>query len=218
MLHVKVGPKLVLGYFHSKSHRCHRWNVGYTKVGSGYNDGKQGEHLNKLMLKYTSFLRYMREEHMNETLEDFLMCHTRQANATIDVVLHTKLINSVSHLIEWHGCFVRLCMELENRLSPQGFRLNIESIQQWVEEYSSRPVAGYQSIEMTGSKVEQEYVWAHYEWMQLGANHTEAVAALQQINQLGEHLADGLLQKKKYLIMVVKAYERMAKKRVCVSA
>ena len=217
-LHVKVGPKLVLGYFHSKSHRCHRWNVGYTKVGSGYNDGEQGERLNKLMLKYTSFLRYMREEHMNETLEDFLMCHTRQANATIDVVLHTKLINSVSHLIEWHGCFVRLCMELENRLSPQGFHLNIESIQQWVEEYSSWPVAGYQSIEMTGSKVEQEYVWAHYEWMQLGANHTEAVSALQQINQLGEHLVDGLLQKKKYLIMVVKAYERMAKKRVCVSA
>ena len=48
--------------------------------------------------------------------------------------------------------------------------------------------------------------------------HTGAVAALQQINQLGEHLVDGLLQKKKYLIMVVKAYERMAKKRVCVSA
>jgi hypothetical protein len=41
--------------------------------------------------------------------------------------------------------------------------------------------------------------------MQLGANHTEAVSALQQINQLGEHIVDGLLQKKKYLIMVVKA-------------
>jgi hypothetical protein len=71
---------------------------------------------------------------------------------------------------------------------------------------------------MTGSTAEQEYVWAHYEWMQLRANHTEAVAALQQINQLGEHINDGLLLKKKYLLTVVKAYERMAKKRVCVSA
>jgi hypothetical protein len=217
-LHVKVGPKLVLGYFHSKSHRCHRWNVGYTKVSSGYNDGEQGERLNKLMLKYTSFLRYMREEHMNETLEDFLMCHTRQANAVIDMVLHTKLINSISHLIEWHERFVQLCMDLENRLSPQGFHLNFENIQQWVEAYSTQPVAGSQSTEMTGSKVEQEYVWAHYEWMQLGANHTEAASALQQINQLGENLNDGLLQKKQYLLMVVKAYERMTKKRVCVSA
>jgi hypothetical protein len=69
---------------------------------------------------------------------------------------------------------------------------------------------------MTGSKVEQEYVWA--QWMQLGANHTEAASALQQINQLGENLNDGLLQKKQYLLMVVKAYERMTKKRVCVSA
>jgi hypothetical protein len=155
---------------------------------------------------------------MNETLEDFLMCHTRQANAVIDMVLHTKLINSISHLIEWHERFVQLCMDLENRLSPQGFHLNFENIQQWVEAYSTQPVAGSQSTEMTGSKVEQEYVWAHYEWMQLGANHTEAASALQQINQLGENLNDGLLQKKQYLLMVVKAYERMTKKRVCVSA
>jgi hypothetical protein len=26
-LHVKVEPKLVPGYFHSKSQRCHRWNI-----------------------------------------------------------------------------------------------------------------------------------------------------------------------------------------------
>jgi Kyakuja-Dileera-Zisupton transposase len=31
----EVEPKLVLGYFHSKSHRCHRWNMGYSKLGSG---------------------------------------------------------------------------------------------------------------------------------------------------------------------------------------
>jgi hypothetical protein len=61
-------------------------------------------------------------------------------------------------------------MDLENCLSPQGFHLNFENIQQWVEAYSTKPVAGSQSIEMTGSKVEQEYVWAHYEWMQLGVN------------------------------------------------
>jgi phage-related protein len=81
-LHIRMGPKLFLGCFHSKSHRCHRWNVGYAKVGSGYNDGEQGKCLNKLMLKYTSFLQYMREEHMKEMLEDFLMCHTQQANVT----------------------------------------------------------------------------------------------------------------------------------------
>ena len=61
-------------------------------------------------------------------------------------------------------------------------------------------------------------MWAHYEWMQLKADHAEAMAALQEINQLGEHIDDGLLQKKKYLLTVVKAYQRMAKMRVCVSA
>jgi hypothetical protein len=214
-LHVKVEPKLVLGYFHSKSHRCQKWNVGYSKLGAGYNDGEQGECLNRLMLKYTSFLRYMREEHMQEAVEDFLMCHTRKANEKIDKVLSTKLKHTISHLCEWHERFVRLCTELENRL---GFHLNIETIQQWVEAYTTQAVLASPSIQMTGSKAEQDYVWAHYEWMQLKADYTEAVAALQEINQLGEHIHDGLLQKKKYLLTVVKAYERMAKMRVCVSA
>jgi hypothetical protein len=43
---------------------------------------------------------------MNETLEDFLMCHIRQANAIINMVLYMKLINSISHLVEWHEHFV----------------------------------------------------------------------------------------------------------------
>jgi hypothetical protein len=217
-LHVKVAPKLVLGYFHSKSHKCHRWNVGFSKVDSGYNDGEQGERLNRLMLKYTSFLRYMREEHMHEAVEDFLMCHTRQANANMGMVLSKKLINTIAHLRKWHERFVRLCSELEDRLSPQGFHLNMEIVQHWVEAYTTPPVAGSPSVVMTGSTAEQEYVWAHYEWMQLHANHTEAVAALQEVNQWGEHISNGLLLKKKYLLTVVKAYERMAKKRVCVSA
>jgi hypothetical protein len=68
LLHAKVEPKLVLGYLHSKSHKRRRWNVGYSKLGSGYNDGEQGERLNSLMLKYTSFLHYMREEHMHEAM------------------------------------------------------------------------------------------------------------------------------------------------------
>jgi hypothetical protein len=218
-LHVKVEPKLVLGYFHSKSHRCHRWNVGYSKEGAGYNDGEQGERLNRLMLKYTSFLRYMREEHMQEAIEDFLMSQTRQANAKIDMVLRKKWINTLSHLCEWHVRFVRLCTELEDRLvSSQRFHLNIQEIQEWVEAYTTRPVTEYPSVEMTGSKAEQEYVWAKYEWLQLRANHTEAREGLQEINQLGEHIHDGLLHKKKYLLTVVKAYERMTKKRVGVSA
>ena len=69
-----------------------------------------------------------------------------------------------------------------------------------------------------GTKAEQEYVWAHYEWLQLCANHTEAVVALQEINQWGEPIEDGLLHKKRYLLTIVKAYEQMTKKRVCVSA
>jgi hypothetical protein len=87
-----------------------------------------------------------------------------------------------------------------------------------VEAYTTQAVLASPSIQMMGSKAEQDYVWAHYEWMQLKADYTEAVAALQEINQLGEHIHDGLLQKKKYLLTVVKAYERMAKMRVCVSA
>jgi hypothetical protein len=216
-LNVKVEPKLVLGYFHSKSHKCQRWNVGYSRVGSGYNDGEQGERLNSLMLKYTSFLRYMREEHMIEALEDFLMCLTRQANANIDIVLSKKLQNSIAHLCEWHTNFVKLCMELEGRLSPQGFYLDSEEVQQWVEAYTTRPVANSPTVEVTGTKAEQEYVWACFEWLQLGANQEEAVAALREINQLGEPIDTCLLDKKKYLQSLVRTYERMTKKKGKVS-
>lgn len=204
-LHAKVEPKLVLGYLHSKSHKCCRWNVGYSKLGSGYNDGKQGERLNSLMLKYTSFLRYMREEHMHEAMEDFLMSHTWQANGNISTVLTGKLKNSIRHLCGWNESFVRLCTELEDRLSPQGFHLCMDELQQWI------------TVEVVGTKTEQDYVWARFEWLKLGANHAEAAEALQELNQLGDSIEDGLLDKKNYLLTVKKAFERMAKKHVCVS-
>jgi hypothetical protein len=217
VLHAKVEPKLVLGYFHSKSHKCRNWNVGYSKLGSGYNDGEQGERLNSLMLKYTSFLRYMREEHMHEAMEDFLMSHTWQANANINMVLSAKLQSSIAHLFEWHESFVRLCLELEDRLSPQGFHLCMEELQQWVETYTTRPLPDSPTVEVTGTKAEQDYAWARFEWLKLGANHREAAEALQELNQLGDTIEDGLLDKKKYLLTVKKAFERMAKKKVCVS-
>jgi hypothetical protein len=216
-LFYKVEPKLVLGYLHSKSHKCRQWNVGFTKLGAGYNDGEQGERLNSRMLKYVSFLRYMREEHMSETMEDFLMSLTLQVNVNIDMVLHTKLNNSIAHLCEWHERFVRLCMELEDRVSPQGFQLNIEEMHHWVDAYTTRPVDVAPTVAVTGTKAEQDYVWARFEWLQLAANHTEAVEALQEIHQLGEPIQDALLDKKRYLLTVVKAYERMSTKQVCVS-
>ena len=217
-LHARVDRKLVLGYFHSKSHKCQRWNVGYSKLGSGYNDGEQGERVNRLLLKYTSFLRYMREENMREAMEDFLMSHTSRTNANINLVLHRKLVNTVKHLIEWHERFIKLCMELVDRLSPNGFHLDIQMIEEWVEAYTTRPVADSPAIEVHASKAEQEFVWAHYEWSQLGAEYTEASAALREIIQLGEDINPGLMHKKSYLITVVKAHERMAKKRCVVSA
>ena len=97
---MQVERKLVLGYFHSKLHKCHRWNVGYSKLGSGYNDGEQGEQVDRLLLKYTSFLHYMQEENMHEAMEDFLMSHTSRTNANINLVLHITLVNMVIHLIE----------------------------------------------------------------------------------------------------------------------
>jgi HPt (histidine-containing phosphotransfer) domain-containing protein len=195
-LHLKVEPKLVLGYFHSKSHKCQRWNVGYSKLGSGYNDGEQGERLNSLMVKYTAFLRYMREEHMHEAMEDFLMCLTRQANSNLARVLHTKLKSCTAHLFEWHSTFSRLCRELEDRLSQQGFSLTDEELQQWVEAGTSPAVAHVTTVNVTGTKAEQEYVWASYEWGKIGANHEEAAAALREINQLGEPLEGCLVYKK----------------------
>ena len=44
-------------------------------------------------------------------------------------------------------------------------------------------------------------------WDFTATNHTEAVVALQELNQLGEYIEEGLLHKKKYLLTVVKAYE-----------
>ena len=217
-LYVKVEPKLVLGYFHSKSHKCKRYNVAYSKLGAGYNDGEQGERLNSLMLKVTAFLRYMREENMLEAMEDFLMCLTRQANSNIESVLRSKLKSCLVHLFDWHSTFVRLCMELEERLSStQAFSLTNEELQHWVEADTSPPLPTDSMARVTGTKAEQEYVWSSYEWSKIGANHEEAAAALLQINQLGEPLERCLVSKKKYLLTVVKAYEKMTKNRVTVS-
>ena len=83
--------------------------------------------------------------------------------------------------------------------------------------YTTRPEAPSSTFAVTGTKAEQEYAWALFEWQKLGANLATARAALQDINQFGDHLEDCLLDKKKYLLSVVKAYECMAKKRVNVS-
>jgi hypothetical protein len=159
----------------------------------------------------------MREENMQESMEDFLMCLTRHANASIHMVLHTKLKSSISHLFEWHSSFVKLCMALEERLSSEGFHVNNEELYLWVEEYTTRPEDNPITVQITGTKAEQDYVWAQYEWMKLGANHQEAVAALREINRLGEHIEAFMLHKKKYLMTVVKSHERMSKKKAYVS-
>ena len=136
---------------------------------------------------------------MLEAMEDFLMCLTRQANSNIESVLRSKLKSCLVHLLEWHSTFVRLCMELEDHLSStQGFSLTNEELQHWVEADTSPPLAKADSMaSVTGTKAEQEYVWASYEWSKIGANHEEAAAALLEINQLGEPLEQCLVYKKK---------------------
>jgi hypothetical protein len=79
------------------------------------------------------------------------------------------------------------------------------------------PVANSPTVEVTGTKAEQEFVWACFEWLQLGAHQEEAVAALREINQFGEPIDTCLLDKKKYLQSVVRSYERMTKKKGKVS-
>jgi hypothetical protein len=93
----------------------------------------------------------------------------------------------------------------------------MDELQQWVTTYTTRPLANTPTVEVVGTKTEQDYVWARFEWLKLGANHAEAAEALQELNQLGDSIEDGLLDKKNYLLTVKKAFERMAKKHVCVS-
>ena len=133
---------------------------------------------------------------MQEAMEDFLMCLTRQANSNLARVLRTKLKSCTALLFEWHSTFVNLCRELEDRLSQQGFFLTDEELQHWVEADTSPPVANVTTVNVTGTKAEQEYVWASYEWGKIGANHEEAAAALREINQLGEPLEPCLVYKK----------------------
>ena len=153
----------------------------------------------------------------NETLEDFLMSHTWQTNGSIYEVLQKKLKHSIAHVYEWHNNFVRMCTELEGHLSQQGFHLHDEELQRWVKAYTTRPETNAPTIEVVGTRAEQEYAWALFEWKKLGVRYDEARTELQAINQRGEHLEDCLVDKKKYLLTVVKAYERMTKKRVNVS-
>lgn len=154
---------------------------------------------------------------MYESMEDFLMSHTGKTNANMDQVLQRKLKHCMAHLFEWHGNYVKLCMELEARLSQDDFHMDEEKVKRWVESYTTRPEAPASMFTVTGTKAEQEYAWALFEWQKLGANLDMATAALLDINQLGDYLEDCLLDKKKYLLSVVKTYERMVKKRVKVS-
>ena len=100
---------------------------------------------------------------MLEAMEDFLMILTRQANSNIESVLRSKLKSCLVHLFEWHSTFDRLCLELEDRLSSTQFSLTNEELQQRVEADTSPPGASDSMASVTGSKAEQEYVWASYE-------------------------------------------------------
>jgi hypothetical protein len=99
------------------------------------------------MLKYVTFLQYMREEHMYESMEDFLMSLTRQTNANMDQVLYKKLKHCMAHIYEWHATYVKLCMELEDRPSQHSFHINGVKVQQWVEEYTARPEAAPSTLQ-----------------------------------------------------------------------
>jgi hypothetical protein len=160
----------------------------------------------------------MREENMLEAMEDFLMCLTRRANSNIESVLRSKLKSCMVHLFSWNSTFLRLCRELEDRLSStQVFSLTNQELQQWVEADTSPPLATDAVASVTGTKAEQEYVWSSYEWSKLGEEHQAAATSLLEINQLGEPLEECLVLKKKYLLTVVRAHERMTKKRAIVS-
>jgi hypothetical protein len=95
--------------------------------------------------------------------------------------------------------------------------MDSEKVQQWVEEYTTRQEPASSTFAVRGTKAEQEFAWAQFEWQKLDADFATARTALQDINQLGDHLEECLLDKKKYLLSIVKAHERMAKKRMNVS-
>jgi hypothetical protein len=112
-LSLTVNNKLVLGHFHSKTHKCRRINVAWSHDGAGLDDGEQGEWWNSSMVSHASSMRYMRKERMNELLEYLMLENTKKSNSRMGLTLLLRAQHSHKFLGKYHAAFKKSINEIE---------------------------------------------------------------------------------------------------------
>jgi hypothetical protein len=141
-----VKDKIVLGYFHGLSHKCRAYNTGFTREGAGYCDGEQSERLNSLLVLYSSFMRYMREENFKETLTNFLYMETKRNNMRSHKVILKKMESMCNKVVELKRELQKLC--IQKGLSPSN-----QEMQLWASVHTQTPVTSNDVSEQLGKKL-----------------------------------------------------------------
>lgn len=154
-LYQQVKDRIVLGYFHGLTHKCRNYNTGFTREGAGYCDGEQSERLNSLLVTYSSFLKYMKEENFIETLSDLMYMETSKNNMRCPTVILRKMERVCRKVHE-------LCKELEVCLGDGGLSPSQAEMKYWVSVHTRAPPTFSNQSEKAGKKVE-EYVSLKFE-------------------------------------------------------
>lgn len=162
-----VKNKLVLGHFHSKSHKCKRYNVSWSRESAGTDDGEQGERWNSRMVNFASSMRYMREERSLELLEHLMLVETRESNSSISHVLRRRANAALKSLVVNHESLTKKVADIESRLSACGYHVSQEMVLEWSSAYvapPSVPSANIGGLGFAFSLAEVTYVRRHMEW------------------------------------------------------
>lgn len=162
-----VENKLVLGHFHSKSHKCKRYNVSWSRTSAGMDDGEQGERWNSRMVNFASSMRYMREERSLELLEHLMLVETRESNSNISHVLRRRANAALKSLVANHESLTKKVADIESRLSACGYHVSREMVLEWSAAYvapPSVPSANIGGVGLGFSLAEVTYVRRHMEW------------------------------------------------------
>jgi len=185
-----VLPKLMLGHFHSKSHKCRHYNVGWSKDGAGMDDGEQGERWNSCMVRHASSMRYMREERSLELMEHLMLTDTREVNSNMSHTIHRRARSALKLLTINDNNLAKKVEDLESRLFCHAYYVTQEMVSEWTRAYVAPPSAAagsHSESSISFSISEVNYVRKLMEWESRCADTTINVVLdhkrqLEQVN------------------------------------
>ena len=200
-LYQQVKDRIVLGYFHGLTHKCRDYNTGFTREGAGYCDGEQSERLNSLLVNYSSFLKYMKEENFVETLSDFFYKEVRKNNMRCHKVIKNKMEAVCKK-------FCELNKELQACLKNAGLRPSYQEMKLWVSTHTRAPQEVNNKLEQAGKKLE-EYVYLKFEKRSIPESREELLRQKESVQK--EHQVGSAAKAKvKYLTAALETLDKLA--------